>query len=660
MADRYDFYYRQKVTEAELDASNAALEQADRDQFVDTGFAGITNGLTVSETTPTPNFTVDVAAGIAYTDSGERIKIPSLQNADVSLDYLSASTAVVSPGNSKIVSLLLEFQRSLSDPRIDGNSLTVYFQRDESYAFKVRQSAEAPSPTAPSVPAGEVLLADITRTYGDTSIIDAVIDHSRASVMFPMTGTPFASAEKTIGSALQAIADRLNALLTGANSWSGTNSFDNTDADVARLTTAESDNMVLIWESQIEATPARYLRIYHREVTSAGLYPGLVVTTNAKYRNATSDWAGDSTATEATMLAIGRDGLLTFATIPATLAASWADSVWATGHNTKLTGVGALSMVRRSVAAFAEIAALTDATDLNDAAFSAHHVLLLELCDDSNATAPIPVRVYASRAGESGSRKQLAIVTGPVYWDTGTSMWVRTGAASDGVQRLLLSSNGMRWEVLPSGASSAETAWVADLVYAATASGNDQNGLTLADGVVGFPIGSEASMSNILNIMRGCPLHGTSGTFDPEWRNSAFKWTSTVNSAIIWFPIFMPTLDTTHTLLNVSVDVLLKPGAARATSTNRMRVLITHVEPNFSTPAVPSEVDETTADTRDDGTANTQVVTASAGTVSNIRPGKQLFVKIIAGNDAGTNLDAIYGIRVNYDTPVLASPHFSG
>ena len=177
MADRKDFYFRQKVTEAELDDALDGLEEADRNMLSDLGILGASKGLAVTEESPTPNITVDVETGVAYDQTGQRMNVPSEQNVDVSEDFLMASTDVAGGGNEKIVSVFLEFQRVLSDPRIDGNSNTVFFLRDESFAFKVRQGAEAAPPaTPPPLQANEILLADITRTNGQTQIFDVDID----------------------------------------------------------------------------------------------------------------------------------------------------------------------------------------------------------------------------------------------------------------------------------------------------------------------------------------------------------------------------------------------------------------------------------------------------------------------------------------------------
>lgn len=218
MSDRKDFYYRQKVTEAELDGAFDDLEAADRNLVADLGFTGVTSGLAVTEHNPTPNTTVDVSAGTAYDSSGQRIRVPSTQNVDVSVDFGGISTAVAGPGNAKIVSLFVRFTRSLSDPRIDGNSNTVYFERDESFSFYVKQGSEAVNgaEVPPALETGMLLLADIKRTQGDTTIANADISTTRREDAIVQTGSPQSLRVGTIKAAILALLGYYNAHATGS------------------------------------------------------------------------------------------------------------------------------------------------------------------------------------------------------------------------------------------------------------------------------------------------------------------------------------------------------------------------------------------------------------------------------------------------------------
>ena len=62
MADRVDFYFRQRVTEAELDLACELLEQADRDLAADIGIYGIVTGAVPTQHSPVPDLTVDLTS----------------------------------------------------------------------------------------------------------------------------------------------------------------------------------------------------------------------------------------------------------------------------------------------------------------------------------------------------------------------------------------------------------------------------------------------------------------------------------------------------------------------------------------------------------------------------------------------------------------------
>lgn len=193
MASRLDYYFRQRVTEAELDLGFELLEKADQAFATDIGVFGIIDGMVPSEHAPVPDITLDLTApGRCYDQLGQRIFFGTAQNVDISNDLNAVSTAVQSSGNEKWLSLLVQFDRLLSDPRTDGNSQQVYFRREEAFKFVVRQGAEAPSGTAtrPPLQADEVLICDVLRTYGQTQILNADIYQDRRQKFV------FAEAEK--------------------------------------------------------------------------------------------------------------------------------------------------------------------------------------------------------------------------------------------------------------------------------------------------------------------------------------------------------------------------------------------------------------------------------------------------------------------------------
>lgn len=180
--DRHDFYYGQHVTDLELDEGFTFAENADRAMMADEGVFGVSKGFGVAEHSPTPNLTVDVdGPGAAYDAEGQRISFAALQNCNVAADHNNASTAVVTPGNEKIVSVFLKFVRAESVPRTDDHGTTVYFLQPESWTFFVTQGSEGAHPaTPPPLEADGILIADIHLIHGQTQVLDADIMCSSA------------------------------------------------------------------------------------------------------------------------------------------------------------------------------------------------------------------------------------------------------------------------------------------------------------------------------------------------------------------------------------------------------------------------------------------------------------------------------------------------
>lgn len=220
MANRRDFYYRQKVTEAELDAAFDELEAADRAILSDLSLYGVAIGMEVSEAL-VPNMTVVVAGpGAAYDQAGQRIEFSADQTVNCAVDEDSISTAVVTPGNEKIVSIFLEFTRQLSDPRVDGNGDTVYHVRDEYFRINVVQGAEGASPTAPALRSDQILLADVALYEGMTEILDADISTARREdlVLARYAGGPtWADATTNPAATVEAQLDKIVTDLAGSS-----------------------------------------------------------------------------------------------------------------------------------------------------------------------------------------------------------------------------------------------------------------------------------------------------------------------------------------------------------------------------------------------------------------------------------------------------------
>jgi len=197
MADRKDFFFRQRVTQAELDEAFQDMEIADNRIVSEIMGAGFLidgpNPATVEENT-VPDAFVRVNQFLGYDQLGRRLSnllsgfqgginlgAPPPQIVDLSVDEVAASTVVSTPGNEKILSIFIEFARNPTDPRLDGNAATVFFEQDESIQFNIVQSAEAavgfavPSPLRTD----QILIADVTRIFAQTAFLNADIDQSR-------------------------------------------------------------------------------------------------------------------------------------------------------------------------------------------------------------------------------------------------------------------------------------------------------------------------------------------------------------------------------------------------------------------------------------------------------------------------------------------------
>ena len=182
MADRVDFYFRQRVTEAELDLACELLEQADRDLASDVGLFGIVTGAIPAKHQPVPDLSVDLSSPTrAYDRLGRRVAFGTDQTVDCSVDLVGIPTSVNSAGNERWLGVFLRFERQLSDPRTDGNAQQVYFRRDESFELVVRQAPEAPIGSASKVALqqDELLVCDLRLVHGQAQILDEDLELSR-------------------------------------------------------------------------------------------------------------------------------------------------------------------------------------------------------------------------------------------------------------------------------------------------------------------------------------------------------------------------------------------------------------------------------------------------------------------------------------------------
>lgn len=175
--DRFDFYFRQQVSESEVDDAFEAAEQADRNMMVDLGFVGmlIPDSPGVLQHS-SGDLTVDVTGPASgYDQQGKRIAWPTTIRLSCEEDHNGAATEVVGAANSRYLSIVARFLRVDSDSRTDGNGMPVSYSQAEGYELLVFAGSEALSPTRPSLPTDGLLLADILLVFGQTQILTADI-----------------------------------------------------------------------------------------------------------------------------------------------------------------------------------------------------------------------------------------------------------------------------------------------------------------------------------------------------------------------------------------------------------------------------------------------------------------------------------------------------
>lgn len=216
MADMRDFYYRQQVSEDELDGAFSGLETADRNVLVDLDFiarddpdptakathGGIMWGWGLSLS---GGMDLIVQAGAGYDESGQRVATTTSLVLNCANDGYTAIGAGGLPtgsstdpgvGNERWLSILIAFDRKLSDGRYDGYNNLVYFARNESFKFRVKAGATGAigsNPARPAREANEILLDDVlvTNAAGSASIasIDTAAATRRKEYFFNYTAT---------------------------------------------------------------------------------------------------------------------------------------------------------------------------------------------------------------------------------------------------------------------------------------------------------------------------------------------------------------------------------------------------------------------------------------------------------------------------------------
>lgn len=190
---RYSYFFKQEVTHDELNAGFDAVESAIRNLPIDLRLVGIAGvGGTFNEDTAGPvtqnsplGLSVIMAPHTAIDTSGRRIKMPDYQTINVATDSNALTTTVSGSGNERWVLITLRFKTVATDERFDGNGVAVNYQIDESYDVIVTRGPEAVAGSAdrPTPVAGDILVCDVHRTFGQTTILTSDIYLDRRQFM---------------------------------------------------------------------------------------------------------------------------------------------------------------------------------------------------------------------------------------------------------------------------------------------------------------------------------------------------------------------------------------------------------------------------------------------------------------------------------------------
>lgn len=195
MADRLDFYYREKVLEGDLDGAFDGLETADQNLAVDVDFAartppspppagaksefgGICWGFDITHLGSTLSF--QIGQGAAYDELGKRIgtdgtlTVEFTKDGDLPIGEGGTGDGVsVLPTVSEYrwCTLFIVYDRLLSDLRYDGYNNAVYHVRDESFHFEIVMSTSSPTPVKPDRELYKMLLLDV-KVYNNAGVLE--------------------------------------------------------------------------------------------------------------------------------------------------------------------------------------------------------------------------------------------------------------------------------------------------------------------------------------------------------------------------------------------------------------------------------------------------------------------------------------------------------
>lgn len=216
--NKRDFFYRQIVSQSDLDEAFDWVEEADRAQAEDAGLVGVFAGFGCTETAPASLGVLVGGPGVAADKNGARVATtaPSTTVA-CDVDEYGATTSVANVLNERWISVFVEFDQEATNPAVDGNAVTIQTKLWESARLFVRRAGELVigTDTKPPLLAGALLLCDIRITFGMTAISNGNIDVTRREDFVRFVGMTLSKVYGTPVQAIVGLLGEIDSLTTG-------------------------------------------------------------------------------------------------------------------------------------------------------------------------------------------------------------------------------------------------------------------------------------------------------------------------------------------------------------------------------------------------------------------------------------------------------------
>jgi hypothetical protein len=201
-----------------MDEAFGWCEAADQALAEDAALTGVVSALVANETSPASMSISLTGPGLAYDKAGQRCAIAANPTVlSCSVDEYGVPTTVTGVGNERWLGVFVRFKRTLTDPEIDGNGLSVYTREWEGAEVFVRQGTEATIGAALKVPlqAEAILLCDVRLVRLQTTVTNSDILVTRREDWSRCVTTSFGT--KVAGTSKAAVTALWSAVDTAAS-----------------------------------------------------------------------------------------------------------------------------------------------------------------------------------------------------------------------------------------------------------------------------------------------------------------------------------------------------------------------------------------------------------------------------------------------------------